>query len=53
MFIEKGIPATYTDTLTQTVLYYVAREGKLNCVDMLIKLGKSSENICNRLQCEP
>lgn len=39
MFIEKGVVPTYTDILNQTVLYYVAREGKANCVEMLLKLG--------------
>lgn len=39
MFVEKGVPATYTDTLNQTVLYYIVREGKMNCVDMFLKLG--------------
>eukprot|EP00831_Metopus_contortus_P049723 TRINITY_DN4130_c0_g1_i4.p1 TRINITY_DN4130_c0_g1~~TRINITY_DN4130_c0_g1_i4.p1 ORF type:complete len:467 (-),score=54.60 TRINITY_DN4130_c0_g1_i4:135-1535(-) len=38
-FIEKGVSAVYTDILNQTVLFYAAREGKVNCVDMLIKLG--------------
>lgn len=37
--IDKGVPPTYTDILKQTVLYYVAREGKLDCVDMLVKQG--------------
>lgn len=37
--MEKGVPATYTDILNQTVLYYIAREGKLNCVEYLVKLG--------------
>eukprot|EP01022_Parablepharisma_sp_SALTPOND_P004542 TRINITY_DN120490_c2_g1_i1.p1 TRINITY_DN120490_c2_g1~~TRINITY_DN120490_c2_g1_i1.p1 ORF type:complete len:633 (+),score=39.58 TRINITY_DN120490_c2_g1_i1:249-1901(+) len=41
MFIERGVPATYTDILNQTVLYYAAREGKLNCVDLLQTLGCS------------
>ena len=40
MFIDRGVLATYTDTLNQTVLYYAAREGKVNCVDMLLKQGK-------------
>jgi ankyrin repeat protein len=39
MFIDKGVVATYTDILNQTVLYYAAREGKTNCIDMLLKLG--------------
>jgi hypothetical protein len=39
MLIEKGVPASYADNLNQTVLYYVAREGKANCVDMLVKQG--------------
>lgn len=39
MFIEKGVPATYTDILNQTALFYVAREGKVNCVELLVKLG--------------
>ena len=39
MFIERGVPVTYTDILNQTVLYYAAREGKINCVDMLISQG--------------
>lgn len=38
-FVERGVPATYTDILNQTVLYYIAREGKLNCVEYLVKLG--------------
>jgi ankyrin repeat protein len=37
--IEKRVPANYTDTLNQTVLYYAAREGKANCIDMLIASG--------------
>jgi len=38
--IEKGVPATYTDiNNNQTVLYYVAKEGKANCVDLLVKQG--------------
>jgi len=40
--IEKGISPTYTDTLRQTALYYVAREGKLSCVEMLVKKGNIS-----------
>jgi len=37
MFIERGVPATYTDVLNQTVLYYAAREGKLKCLNLLIE----------------
>lgn len=39
MFIDKGVLATYTDVLGQTVLYYASREGKSNCIDLLVKLG--------------
>ena len=39
MLINKGVPPKYTDILNQTVLYYVAREGKIKCVDMLVNLG--------------
>ena len=39
MFIDRGVLATYTDVLDQTVLYYVARENKINCVEILVKLG--------------
>jgi len=38
-FIEKGVSPTYTDILSQNVLYYIAREGKINCVDYLVNLG--------------
>jgi len=38
-FIDKGVLATYTDILNQTVLYYASREGKANCIDLLVKLG--------------
>lgn len=37
--IEKKVPATYTDTLNQTALYYAAREGKTNCIDLFISSG--------------
>ena len=40
-FLDRGVAPTYTDILKQTVLFYVAREGKTNCVDMLISLGCS------------
>ena len=39
MLIEKGVSVTYVDVLQQTVLFYVAREGKLECIDLLIKSG--------------
>jgi len=42
LLIEKGVSAGYEDILKQTVLYYVAREGKTNCIDLLIKAGNSS-----------
>ena len=37
--IDKGVDASYLDTYKQTVLYYVAREGKTNCVDLLVEHG--------------
>ena len=40
ILVNKGIPVSYTDTLNQTVLYYVARENQVKCIDMLISLGK-------------
>jgi hypothetical protein len=52
MLIDKGVLATYTDVLGQTVLYYVSREGKANCVDMLVALGKFlRSHTFPRLQC--
>ena len=42
MFLDRGVPPTYTDILNQTVLYYVARENKINCVETLVKLGSQS-----------
>lgn len=44
MFIELKVPVNYTDTLNQTVLYYVVRENQLRCVDMLISQGNSLIN---------
>ena len=41
-FIERGVQPSYTDILNQTVLFYAAREGKTNCIDLLLKQGKSS-----------
>ncbi len=54
MFIERGVLATYTDILNQTVLYYVSREGKANCVDLLVKLGmcRVVKITRKRLQCK-
>jgi len=40
-FVNYGVQPTYTDILNQTVLYYVAREGKFNCVDFLVSKGCS------------
>jgi len=40
MFIERKVPVNYTDTLNQTVLYYVAREDQLKCLEMLMNHGK-------------
>lgn len=42
LLIEKGVPAGYTDVLKQTVLYYAAREGKTNCIELLTKSGTPS-----------
>lgn len=41
MLIDKNVQVNYADTLNQTVLYYVARENQLKCVDMVIKQGTS------------
>lgn len=38
-FINKGVSPNYSDILNQTVLFYIAREGKINCVDYLVNLG--------------
>jgi len=38
-FVDKGVPPVYTDILNQTVLYYTAREGKLDCCRFLIDKG--------------
>ena len=45
MFIEKGVPATYTDILNQTALYYVAMEGKIDATSLLLQHGISSHLI--------
>lgn len=37
--IDLHVPVNYKDTLKQTVLYYVARENQMKCVDMLLELG--------------
>ena len=52
MFLDRGVPAAYTDVLDQTVLYYIAREGKTNCVDLFVGLGTSDSNLACRLQCQ-
>jgi len=37
--IGENVPVNYIDSLNQTVLYYAAREGKTNCIDMLVSSG--------------
>ena len=39
MFIKKGVLPTYNDTFDQTALYYAAREGQNECVELLLKNG--------------
>ena len=39
--INEGVPANHLDVMNQTALFYIARQGKINCVDILIQNGCS------------
>ena len=39
IFIDRGVPANYTDTLGQTALYYASRDGRNEVVKLLLEHG--------------
>jgi ankyrin repeat protein len=52
MLIERGVPASYTDVLSQTVLYYAAREGKLKCLNLLLE-NSMRPWLSSSIECNP
>ena len=39
IFLERGVDITYEDVLKQTVLFYLAREGHVDCIQLAVENG--------------